>query len=191
MSVTRFLLPSTRLFSRAAIATETTSTVTLTQISRSRTHQNTSIPNRKSPFHTSTPSKMANRTVESDIISEITQKEKDLTGQADPVKGGPTAQAQSHVHEKLSGGSVVSDIAKGEESITHNGAPVAGGPAAAAQSHATQARNEVSRADVCLPSPWHENPCSFMLLTEPAGEQRSPDAHRQARRPNHLGDQRG
>lgn len=36
---------------------------------------------------------MANRTLESDVISEITQKEKDLTGQADPVKGGPTAQA--------------------------------------------------------------------------------------------------
>lgn len=88
---------------------------------------------------------MANRTVESDIISEIAQKEKELTGQAEPVKGGPAAQAQSHVHEKLSGGSVVSDIAKGEESITHKRAPVAGGPAAAAQSHASQARNEVRR----------------------------------------------
>ncbi|KAI7775902.1 hypothetical protein LA080_006112 [Diaporthe eres] len=89
---------------------------------------------------------MANRTVESDMISEITQKENKLTGQADPVKGGPTAQAQSHVHEKLSGGSVVSDIAKAEEAITHNGAPVAGGPAAAAQSQATQARNENPQA---------------------------------------------
>lgn len=88
---------------------------------------------------------MASRTVESDVISEITQKEKDLTGQVDPVKGGPTAQAQRHVHENLSDGTVVSDIAKGEEAITHSGAPVAGGPAAAAQSHAAQARNEVSR----------------------------------------------
>lgn len=88
---------------------------------------------------------MADRTVESDLISEITQKEKDLTGHAEPVKGGPTSQAQRHVHEKLSGGSVVSDIAKGEEAITHKGAPVAGGPAAAAQSQATQARSEVSR----------------------------------------------
>lgn len=76
---------------------------------------------------------MANRTVESDVISEVNKKEKELTGQPDPVKGGPTAQAQSHVHEKLSGGSVVSDVAKGEDSITHNGAPVAGGPAATAQ----------------------------------------------------------
>lgn len=87
---------------------------------------------------------MANRTVESDVISDITQREKDLTGQVDPVKGGPTAQAQRHVHEKLADGSVVSDIARGEEAITHNGAPVAGGPAAAAQSQAAQARNEVS-----------------------------------------------
>lgn len=88
---------------------------------------------------------MASRTVESDVISEITQKEKNLTGKVDPVKGGPTAQAQRHVHENLSDGTVVSDIAKGEEAITHNGAPVASGPAAAAQSHAAQARNEVSR----------------------------------------------
>lgn len=88
---------------------------------------------------------MANRTVESETISDITQREKELTGQADPMKGGPTAQAQRHVHDKISDGSVVSDIAKGEEAITHNGAPVAGGPAAAAQSQAAQARNEVSR----------------------------------------------
>lgn len=158
MSATRLLLPSTRLLSRAAPVTRTTSTTISTQISHSRTHQSTSIRSYKSSFHTLPPSKMANRTLESDVISEITQKEKDLTGQANPVKGGPTAQAQSHVHEKLSGGSVVSDIAKGEETITHKGAPVAGGPAAAAQSHAAQARNEVSRAHVCLPSPWHENP---------------------------------
>lgn len=85
---------------------------------------------------------MANRTVESETISDITQREKVLTGQDDPVKGGPTAQAQRHVHDKISSGSVVSDIAKGEEAITQNGAPVAGGPAAEAQSLAAQARNE-------------------------------------------------
>ncbi|POS73022.1 hypothetical protein DHEL01_v208585 [Diaporthe helianthi] len=85
---------------------------------------------------------MANRTVESATISDITNREKMLTGQDDPVKGGPTAQAQRHVHDKISSGSVVSDIAKGEEAITQNGAPVAGGPAAAAQSQAAQARNE-------------------------------------------------
>lgn len=89
---------------------------------------------------------MANRTVESDVISDITQREKDLTGQVNPVKGGPTAQAQRHVHEKLSDASVVSDIGKGEEAITHNGAPVAGGPAAAAQSQAMKARNEAKNA---------------------------------------------
>ncbi|KAI3390695.1 hypothetical protein diail_8864 [Diaporthe ilicicola] len=89
---------------------------------------------------------MANRTVESDTISEIIQKEKELTGQDNPVQGGPTAQAQRHVHEELSDGRVVSDIAKGEESITHNGAPVTGGPAATAQSHAAQARDEAKNA---------------------------------------------
>lgn len=157
MSATRFLLPSTRLLSRAASATKSTSTTIFTQTSRSRTIQSTSLRSQKSSFHTSPPFNMANRTLESDVISEITQKEKNLTGQADPVKGGPTAQAQSHVHEKLSDGSVVSDIAKGEEAITHNGAPVPGGPAAAAQSHAAQARNEVSRAHVCPPSPWHKH----------------------------------
>lgn len=91
---------------------------------------------------------MGNRTVQSETISDITQREKELTGQPDPAKGGPTAQAQRHVHDKIADGSVVSDIAKGEEAITHNGAPVAGGPAAAAQSQAAQARNEVS----CVPA---------------------------------------
>lgn len=91
---------------------------------------------------------MADRTVESENISDIINREKALTGQHDPVKGGPTAQAQRHVHDKISTGSVVSDIAKGEEAITQNGAPVAGGPAAAAQSQAAQARNEVS----CVPA---------------------------------------
>lgn len=91
---------------------------------------------------------MADRTVESETISEITQKEKELTGQADPVKGGPTAQAQRHVHQGIADGRVVSDIAKGEEAITHNGAPVAGGPAATAQSQAAQASNEVSSVPV-------------------------------------------
>lgn len=84
---------------------------------------------------------MADHTVNSETISNITHKENQLTGHPEPVEGGPTAQAQKHANEKLDG-RVVSDIAKGEESVTHNGAPVAGGPASLAQSEAAQARNE-------------------------------------------------
>lgn len=101
-----------------------------------------------SPFHTSikTP-KQAGQTVDSETISNITQRENQLTGQSEPVQGGPTAQAQKHANEKLDG-RVVSDIAKGEESITHNGAPVADGPASMAQSEAAEARNEVRRPGI-------------------------------------------
>ncbi|ROW12587.1 hypothetical protein VMCG_00334 [Cytospora schulzeri] len=88
---------------------------------------------------------MSDHTLNSETISNITHKENELTGQPEPVQGGPTAQAQKHANEKLDG-RVVSDIAKGEESITHNGAPVAGGPASMAQSEAAQARNEAADA---------------------------------------------
>lgn len=88
---------------------------------------------------------MAQRNLDSQTISEITQKENELTGQNDPVKGGPTAQAQKHANADISS-QRVSEIAKGEEAITGQGGPVAGGPAAFAQSEATQARNAV-----CLP----------------------------------------
>jgi hypothetical protein len=115
---------------------------------------------------------MANRTVESETISEITSREKELTGQPAPVKGGPTAQAQRHVNDKISDGRVVSDIAQAEEAITHNGAPVAGGPAAAAQSQAAQARNEVSC--VLLPSPWHKNPLFLHVCLHSAQERNNP-----------------
>ncbi|ROW17607.1 hypothetical protein VPNG_00839 [Cytospora leucostoma] len=81
---------------------------------------------------------MASRNLDSELISEIARKENELTGNASPVKGGPTAQAQKHANQKLDG-EVVSDIVKGEEKVTHKGAPVAGGPTALAQSKATQA----------------------------------------------------
>ncbi|KUI64545.1 hypothetical protein VM1G_00611 [Cytospora mali] len=88
---------------------------------------------------------MASHTLNSETISNITQKENQLTGQPEPVKGGPTAEAQKHANEKLDG-RVISDIAKGEENVTHSGAPVAGGPAAMAQSEAAQAANETRGA---------------------------------------------
>lgn len=92
-------------------------------------------------FHTSPPT-MAQRTLDSQTISEITHKENELTGQPEPAKEGPTAQAQKHASDKLSA-QRVSEIAKGEETITRKGGPVPGGPAAFAQSEAAQARNAV------------------------------------------------
>lgn len=74
-----------------------------------------------------------------ETISEITHKESQLTGQAEPIKGGPTAQAQKHANESLSQAKVVSNITKGEDNITHQGGPVAGGPTAFVISQATQA----------------------------------------------------
>lgn len=78
-------------------------------------------------------------TFNSSIISNITEKEKELTGSDRPVKGGPTAQAQRHAGERVSG-SAVSDITQGERKITGQDAPLQGGPAATAQSHLAQVR---------------------------------------------------
>jgi hypothetical protein len=76
---------------------------------------------------------MTDKTVDSDIISTITQKEKDLTGKDAPVKGGPTAQAQKHAGEPITG-QVVSDVMKGEAKVTGDPGPTAGGPGATVQS---------------------------------------------------------
>lgn len=111
----------------------------LSTASRSRPTITSSIHEYSSPkFHTSTP-KMDQNNLDSDTISNITRKENQITGQPNPVKGGPTAQAQKHVNESLSDSKVVSDITKGEENITHHGGPVPGGPAAFVISQATQA----------------------------------------------------
>lgn len=78
----------------------------------------------------------------SSTISNLTEKEKELTGSDRPVKGGPTAQAQKHAGEKVTG-SAVSDITQGERKITGQDAPLQGGPAATAQSHLAQVRQPV------------------------------------------------
>lgn len=89
---------------------------------------------------------MAARTLDSETISNITRKENELTGTSDPVKGGPTAQAQKHARENISDSQVVGDIVKGEDNITRHGGPVAGGPGAYVMSEATnQGGNAVSR----------------------------------------------
>lgn len=91
--------------------------------------------------------KMDQYTLNSETISNITQKENQLTGQPEPVKGGPTAQAQKHAKESLTNNpKAISDITKGEENITHNGGPVPGGPAAFIISQATQAAKEAQEA---------------------------------------------
>jgi hypothetical protein len=71
----------------------------------------------------------------SDTISKITEKEKVITRQAQPVKGGPTAQAQKHVGEQLSS-EAIADITKGERKVT-GGEIRKDGPFALAQSMAT------------------------------------------------------
>ena len=74
----------------------------------------------------------------SETISKITEKEKEITSRAQPVKGGPTAQAQKHAGEDLSS-AVISDITAGEKAIT-GGGRVKGGPTSAAQRMASQVR---------------------------------------------------
>ncbi len=75
----------------------------------------------------------ASTVLDSKTISEITAKEKQITGQAQPVRGGPTAQAQKHAGEQLNPQNI-SDITKGEKKITGQDQPVRGGPTSAAQS---------------------------------------------------------
>ena len=71
-------------------------------------------------------------------ISQIAEKEKELTGSDQPVKGGPTAQIQKHSGENLSG-NIISDITQGEKEIT-SGERVKGGPTSTAQSILTKVR---------------------------------------------------
>ncbi|KAK5937561.1 hypothetical protein PMZ80_010181 [Knufia obscura] len=68
----------------------------------------------------------------SENISKVTDAEKKLTGSENPVKGGPTAQAQSHAGEPINS-QTLHDITEGEKKIT-GGERVAGGPTATAQS---------------------------------------------------------
>ena len=76
---------------------------------------------------------------DSTTISQITEKEKEITGSDQPVKGGPTAQAQKHAGQDLDG-NVISDITKGEKEIT-GGERVKGGPTSTAQSILTKVSN--------------------------------------------------
>lgn len=79
---------------------------------------------------------MATAKVDSVTMSKITEKEKEITCQDGPVKGGPTAQAQKHANQDLDA-QVISDITKGEQKIT-GGERVQGGPTSTAQSILTK-----------------------------------------------------
>lgn len=79
----------------------------------------------------------ASTVLDAEIVSKITEKEKAITDQVNPVKGGPTAQAQKHVGEQLSSQNI-SDITKGERKITGQDQPVKDGPTSAAQSMLSQ-----------------------------------------------------
>lgn len=71
-----------------------------------------------------------------DNISKITDAEKKITGQDDPVKGGPTAQAQKNAGQPINS-QTLHDITEGEKKIAGD-QPVKGGPTATAQSILTQ-----------------------------------------------------
>jgi hypothetical protein len=77
--------------------------------------------------------------VDSDLMEKMTREEKQITGQDNPVKGGPTAQAQKHANQPLTS-DVIHDITKGEEKITGNPNPKPAGPTSTAQSILTKVR---------------------------------------------------
>lgn len=99
-------------------------------------------------LHTSAPSNMA-ANLNSENISRITDAEKQLTGQDEPVKGGPTAQAQSHAGESINS-QTLHDITEGEKKVT-GGERVAGGPTATAQS----ILSKVSFIHAPISQPWY------------------------------------
>jgi hypothetical protein len=102
---------------------------------------------------------------DSDLISKMTEGEKKITGQVNPVKGGPTAQAQKHANQPLNS-EVIRDVRKGEEKITGNPNPTEGGPTSATQSILTNVRfpptdspdkltNAIATVCECTKHIWH------------------------------------
>lgn len=77
-------------------------------------------------------------TLNSETISKITEKEKEITGRDGPVKGGPTAKAQSHVGQQIDS-QTIRAINDGEQKIT-GGETLKAGPTAEAQSMSTGVR---------------------------------------------------
>ncbi|RYP09873.1 hypothetical protein DL764_001007 [Monosporascus ibericus] len=79
---------------------------------------------------------MASHNLDGPTISNITSKEKQITGEARPVKDGPTAQAQKHTGQRITD-STVSAIADGENTITHEDVRRPDGPTAFVESLAS------------------------------------------------------
>ncbi|OAP56132.1 hypothetical protein AYL99_09311 [Fonsecaea erecta] len=97
------------------------------------------------PLLSAPPSfKTSDPVLNSDTISPITAAEEEITGSDSVVKGGPTAQAQSHVGESINS-QTLHDITEGEKRLT-SGERMRSGPTATAQSILVQERNETSPA---------------------------------------------
>lgn len=102
------------------------------RISSIRGVLNTQIVQCRRHFQTQGPYNMASQ-LNSENISRIAQKEKEITGSDQPVRGGPTAQAQKHSGQPIDT-EALRDITKGETKITGEDGPVRRGPTAEAQS---------------------------------------------------------
>ncbi|KAK5045182.1 hypothetical protein LTR84_009515 [Exophiala bonariae] len=83
-------------------------------------------------------------TLNSDTISKITEKEKEISGRDGPVRGGPTAKAQSHVGQQIDS-KTIRAINEGEQKITGR-ETLKSGPTAEAQSMATRNDQTTSTA---------------------------------------------
>jgi hypothetical protein len=90
--------------------------------------------------NTNTSSDTSSGKLDSATISNITDAEKKMTGEARPVAGGPTAQAQKHAGQAIASDNL-HDITEGEKAISGSERPVKGGPTAAAQSSLGKSRN--------------------------------------------------
>jgi hypothetical protein len=77
--------------------------------------------------------------LDSSTMRTITEKEKEITGQDNPVRGGPTAKAQQHAGEPITS-QALHDITEGEKKIT-GGERVKGGPTSAVQSELGKSRS--------------------------------------------------
>jgi hypothetical protein len=81
----------------------------------------------------------ASGVLDSGTIAKIAEKEKEITGSDDPVRGGPTAKAQQHAGEPITS-QALHDITEGEKKIT-GGERLKGGPTAQAQSELGKSRS--------------------------------------------------
>jgi hypothetical protein len=91
------------------------------------------------PSNNANTNTSASGKLDSETLSKITDAEKKLTGEARPVAGGPTAQAQSHAKEPITS-EALHDITEGEKKVT-GGERVKGGPTSTAQSELAKSRS--------------------------------------------------